>query len=125
MITTSHKPAAVSAAQTLLLLIGVVWLVVGAMTLVRMTGGPVAAVIIAVLMFGNAAVLLWLAQGIGRQSRRVYNLALIILAANLVLSVTDQVGLYDIIGMCVTLALLILLLATRSLYPNPQEQRNP
>lgn len=125
MTSTSDKPLAVRAAQALFLLIGLVWILLGVVTLIRQTGGAVAAVIIALLMVANAAVMLWLAWGIGQQSRRFYLLALAVLAVNIVLSITDQVGIWDLISLGVTLALFVLLLATRSHYLGGREQKAP
>jgi len=99
MTSNSQQPRAVIAAQVAFVLLGLVWIAFAVIILLRLPGGPVAAWIIAALMLGNACVLLWLAWGIGRRSPRFYYLALAVVAANAVLSITDQVGIYDIVSL--------------------------
>lgn len=125
MITAPSRPLAVAATQWLFVLLAVMWMAFAAITAVRQTGGATAALILAVLMVINAALLFWLGWGIGKRSRTAYLLALAYLAANLVLSISDDFGLSDLFGLALTLAPFVLLLATRNHYLRSQEQPRP
>ena len=65
------------------------------------------------LMFANALMLLWVAWGLGRGSRPLYWLGLAQVAVNLLLSVTDQVGVWDWIVLLLNAVTLALLFAQR------------
>jgi hypothetical protein len=89
-----------------------------------MSIGPVgqrsAAGIIAILMLGNAGAMLLSGIGLGRRSRLFYVFALGVLLVNLVLTVTDQVGLLDLLMGALDLVLLGLLIAVRDRYFAPR-----
>jgi hypothetical protein len=110
-------PAPVRAAQALFLLMAAVWFVFGVWTLVR-GGGVTMAWILSVLMFGNAAALLGVGWGLGKQQRRFFYLGLALLAVNIVLTVTDEFGPLDLATLLIDVALLCLLIATRARYPS-------
>jgi hypothetical protein len=113
-------PAAVIAARALFLLNGAAWILFGALSL--LTANPAStdqmAVmrIVAALAFANAAVLLWIGWSLAKRQRRIYYLSLAMIAVNAVLCVTDDIGLIDLLFLCLNLGLLVLLLATRSHY---------
>ena len=115
-----RMPTAVVAARAGFALNGAAWIVLGVASLARMAGGtagqPVMLAVLGALMLGNAAVLLWIGRGLGRQRRIFLYLGLAVLAANLVLTVTDQMGLYDWLILALNLGLLVLLLASRTHY---------
>jgi len=117
--TTQAKPA-VRAAQALFFLNAAVWLAFGIVWLVDTSGRTSVQVttawIVGILMFGNVLAMLLCGIGLGTYRRLFYFLALAVLAANLVLTFTDQVGLFDWITAAVDLVLLALLVATRRLY---------
>jgi hypothetical protein len=110
-----QTPRAVLAAQWLFFLIAAIWIGFALLTLLgsSMTTA-VGALIVAVLMCGNAAILAWLGWGIGKQDRRFWRAALAVLTLNLV---TDQVGFFDVATFVIDLGLLCLLIVTRSHYP--------
>ncbi len=105
----------VKLAKTLFFLNAGIWLLFGTWSLVRLadqtTAGSLAP--IAVLMFGNAAAMLVCGLGIGRRKRWFYLLAVALLLFNIILSVTDQFGLFDLVTMLLDLLLLALLIINR------------
>lgn len=117
------RPTAIQLAQALFYANAAIWVVLAAATVWRMAGGSaeqrVSAVVIAVLMLGNAGAMLVSGVGLGRRSRPFYLLALGVLLVNLVLTVTDQVGLLDVLTGALDLALLGLLVAVRKHYFAP------
>jgi hypothetical protein len=112
--------AAVIAARALFLLNGAAWILFGSLSL--LTANPAStdqmAVmrIVAALAFANAAVLLWIGWSLAKRQRRIYYLSLAMIAVNAVLCVTDDIGLIDLLFLCLNLGLLVLLVATRSHY---------
>jgi len=120
MRSLSRAPTAVIAAQALFFLNAAIWLLFGVFSLVRMaTRNPDQAMtvwIVAILMFGNAGAMLWAGVGLGKQQKRFYYLAILVLAVNILLTVTDQFGIFDFITLMMDAVLLGLLIATRKRY---------
>ena len=116
MTAPTDRPRAVIAAQALVAFIGALWVFIAILTLLRPTAGPAATIILAVLMLVNAAIMFWLARGLGRQSKRHYYITLAYLGVVIVMFIIDQFGLIDLVGLLLTLAPFVLLLATRPLY---------
>lgn len=114
---SGFRPTAIQVAQVLFYANAVIWVLLAAATVWRMAGGSaeqrVSAVVIAVLMLGNAGAMLVSGIGLGRRSRLFYLRALAVLLVNLVLTVTDQVGLLDVLTGALDLVLLGLLIAVR------------
>lgn len=100
-----------------------VWLLLGVVSLTRVagngTGQMLTMVGIAILMFGNAAAMLVCGVGLGTRQRRFYFLALAVLAVNIILSITDQFGLLDLLTLLLDVALLGLLVWDRKSYALP------
>jgi len=116
---TSENPTAVMTAQTLFFLNGAIWLLLGIASLVRAADSIAAqtsVVIIPALMFANTCVALWISWGIGKRRRRFFYLAVAFLAVNIILTVTDEFGIFDLITLLIDAALLGLLIGTRSTY---------
>ena len=113
-------PISVKAAQALFFILGTIWIVFGAASLIRMansgTNPTITLWVIAVLMFGNAGALLLVGWGIGRQQKLFFYLGILVLAANIILTVTDEFGVFDLITLILDLTLLVLLIVTRSGY---------
>ena len=115
MTSNPSRPSTpVILARALFYLNAAIWLLLGVVTVARGTsggpGGPTAVWILAILMAGNAAVMLWLGLNLGRGGRRIYAFAVLFLLANIVLTVTDQFGVLDLITLIldgVILALVI------------------
>lgn len=101
-------------------ILGVIWLVFGVYSVIRITGGSTSlssfAWIIAGLMFVNGAVLLWIGWGIREASKFYFFLALLVLVGNIILTITDEFGIFDLIMLVIAISLFILLLLTRSEY---------
>jgi hypothetical protein len=106
--------------QILFFVNALAWLLLGVVNLARVagngTGQMLAMVVIAILMFGNAAAMLVCGVGLGTRQRRFYFLALAVLAVNLILTVTDQFGLLDLLTLLLDVALLGLLVWDRKSY---------
>lgn len=82
-------------------------------------GSPVVTLIIAALMLGNAAAMWVSGYGLGKNRKIFYYFGIVVLFVNLVLTVTDQVGLIDWITLVIDLVLAGLFLATRKSYLHP------
>lgn len=103
-------------AQILFFLNSAVWLIFGAFTLLRLGDGPTAPstmVVIAGLMAGNAAAMLVAGLTVRRPQKRYFFLAGGVLLLNILLSVTDEVGFFDLATMVLDLIILGLLIAGR------------
>lgn len=72
--------------------------------------------ILVALMLGNAGAMLVMAWGLPPERARLYYAALLLLAVNLVLTLTDQVGTLDVIFLVVEVALAALVIAHRRQY---------
>ncbi len=102
--------------QLLLALNGLFWIGLGIYGLVRFPVGDDHAVFAGVvvgLMFANALILFWVAWGVGRGNQRLYWLGLAQVGVNLILSVTDQIGAWDLIVLLLNAITLALLFAQR------------
>ena len=103
------------AAQVLLLLNTVIWLAFGIASLERGSAtsqiSPLAATVIALMMFGNAGAMLVCAWLVGRRLQRFYFFAYAVLFVNILLTITDQVGIYEVITLLLDLIVLGLLVA--------------
>jgi hypothetical protein len=88
-------------------------------------GDPVSSWVIPILMAGNALALLACGIGIGRRTRIFYFLALAVIAINILLTLTDQVGLFDYLTLLVDLVILVLLVASRQAFTPSSQPKNP
>jgi hypothetical protein len=92
--------------QTLFLFNAAIWLVITIASLVRLdSSSAITPWIIAILMLGNVAALLLCGWGIGTGQKRFLVLALVVLAINILLTITDQVGIFDIATLVIDLIL--------------------
>ena len=123
MAGSPQVPKSVRAAQALFYLNTATWVILGVWSLLRIANGspvgPITAAIIAILMFGNAAAMLLCSFGLGKQQARYFTLALVVLIVNIVLTVTDEFGLWDFITLVLDIVLLVLLVVTRKRYFHP------
>jgi len=110
-------PNALKTAQVLFCLNAAIWLAIGVESLIRVahdgSAHQATALIIAVMMFGNVSALILSGWGIGRGGKRFYFLAVAVLIVNIVLTVTDQFGLLDLLTLIIDFILLGILLAAR------------
>ena len=72
--------------------------------------------VVILLMFANAAMMFLSGWGIKRGWRWFYSLAIAVLAVNILLTFTDQVGALDWITLVIDLVLLILLVVFRKAF---------
>jgi hypothetical protein len=103
-------------AQGLFFLNAAIWLVFGIASVVRLAGNAgqgVTAVVIAILMFGNAGSMALSGALLGKRRMLFHLFALAVLAANVVLTFTDQFGAFDLITLIIDLVLLGILIVGR------------
>jgi hypothetical protein len=112
---TQKRPDPIAVARGLFFLNAAIWILFGVLSLTRPSSslGPTARWIIAVLMLANAGAMAWVGAGLGKR-RSFYYLGLAVMAVNIILTVTDQVGVSDLITLVIDLAIVVLLIATRS-----------
>ena len=114
-------PASVKAAPWLFISLGVIWLVFGTWSILSMgsSEGNMSGTmvwVIAVLMYLNSVVLIWVGWGLGKRLKLYYYFGLLVLASNIFLTLTDEFGVFDLILLVLAIGLFILLIATRSKY---------
>jgi hypothetical protein len=119
-MTTFSDFRMVRAVQTLFFLNTGIWVGLGVWSLVNPAvvnlNSKMAGLIIAVLMFGNALAMLVCGIGLGKRQKRFFYLALTVLLINIILTVTDQFGILDLLTLVIDLALLGILIADRHSY---------
>jgi len=119
----SKGPGWVAAARWLFVVLGVIWLVLGVWSIIRMgqvsSSVPVAVLwIIAILMFINAALLTWIGWGLGRGSKLYFYFGVLLVAGNIFLTFTDEFGVLDLLTLIIDVLLLLLLIAGHSRFLN-------
>lgn len=107
-------PRQIAAARTLFFLLAGIWILFGATSLIN--GSDTLTLILVILMIINAAVLAVIGRGIGKQQRLYYNLGLILLAGNILLTIADEFGWLDLLVLVIYIVLAILMLASRSVF---------
>ena len=131
-MSSNHPyPATVRAAQALLGVNAIIWLLFGVTSITRMTRQypeqGTYYLIVGVLMFANVAAMLVSAWLAGRPRKWGFFLVLAVLLANILLTFTDQVGFFDIATLLLDLVILFLLFSQRRWYgfgqPQPTEKR--
>ena len=103
-------------AQGLFFLNTAIWLVFGVVSIIRLGGSAeqaATAVVVAILMFGNAGAMALSGVLLSRRRLPFYLLAFAVLSVNIVLTFTDQVGALDWITFGIDLALLAILVVAR------------
>ena len=108
-------------------ILGVIWLVFGLSSVIRVTGGSTSlssfAWIITGLMFINGAVLIWIGWGLQEARRFYFFLALLALAGNILLTITDEFGVIDLVTLLISISLFLLLLLTTSEYLSAKQNQ--
>jgi hypothetical protein len=101
-------------------ILGVVWFVFG---LVRITGLlsedrilSNAEWIAAILMFANALVLVLIGRWLKEDQRWPYYFGLLVLLTNILLTITDDFGVFDLIYLALAISLFVFLIITRAHY---------
>jgi hypothetical protein len=99
--------------QALFFFNAAIWLILGITSLLRLAnssgGQPASLWMVAILMFGNVAALLLCGWGIGTTQKGYFYLAFLVLAINILLTVTDQFGVLDLATLVIDVILLGLL----------------
>lgn len=99
---------------------GLIWLVFGIYSQIRISGGSSSlanyAWIISGLMFINGGILISIGWRLGEGRRFTYFLALLVLAVNIPLTITDEFGVFDLVTLLIAIGIFILLLSTRSVF---------
>ena len=104
-------------AWTLSLLTALLWVVIAAAYLIRpaLAGRHIFLLqwVIALLILGNAAVIVWLGHGLRKGRKRFYYLSLAYLLFNILLTIFDDFGIADLVYLVYAVALFVLLLLAR------------
>ncbi len=103
--------------RTLFFLNAVIWLLFGLISLYRIASGdnayPITMLVIAVLMFGNVVALTLSGFVVKWPQKRWFWLATAVLLINILLTFTDQVGIFDLLTLLLDVTILSLLIANR------------
>jgi hypothetical protein len=120
MINQPESKATIKVAKWGFIILGVTWLVLGVYSLLRIMGGSTSLAsfgwIIASLMFVNGFILLWIGWGLKEAGKFYFFLALLTLAGNILLTITDEFGFLDLLTLIIAIGLVLLLIFTRSNY---------
>jgi hypothetical protein len=114
MKTSSRPINCLKIVQVGFFLNAIVWTILGVYTLWRTSGKPDSSMmmlVIAIMMFGNVGAFIFCGLTISRKSRIIYMIAILVLAINIVLSITDEFGLLDLAIMLIDLLILGFLIA--------------
>ena len=68
---------------------------------------------LAILIFINSLVLFWIGWNIKKQKRFIYIISLCYILLNLILTITDDFGILDLLALIINIITLILLIANR------------
>lgn len=103
----------IRAAQALFFLNALIWVGFGVSSFLRLgSAGPGqsgVALIVAALMFGNAAAMLLAAVGLGKRNSLFDYFAVAVVVVNIILTVTDQFGALDLATLVIDVIVLGLL----------------
>ena len=105
----SKQPVQIALAQALFFLNTAIWL----FFLILFLSDQASSWVMPILMAGNALAMLACGIGLGKRNRLIYYLSLAVIGVNLILTVTDEVGLFDYITLLIDLVILTLLIASR------------
>jgi len=119
MSTVTKSPSPIKVTQVLFFINAAIWLLFGAVSLIRMVNNSsqiVATLIISIFMLGNVGAMLIAGVGIAKRNQWSYYFGLAVLAINIVLTITDEFGVFDLLTLIIDLVLLGLLIVTKSFY---------
>ncbi|MAT42291.1 MAG: hypothetical protein CL609_08125 [Anaerolineaceae bacterium] len=106
----------------LFVLIGLIWFVFSVITLTRASVSSILPTwliwLLSAMMVGNGLLLIVVSWGIRHQKRRFYWFGLILLFLNILLTFTDQFGLFDLVTLLLDVGLFIVLIFTKKHYSN-------
>ena len=100
------------------ILIAALWLVfgIGSVLHTANTAPRLTLWIVPILMLANVFVMLGLAWGLGKKPKLFFNLACGIMAVNIILTITDEVGIYDLLMLLAEVVIVVYLIIKRSSY---------
>jgi len=108
-----HRKSLVTAVRALFAVNALVWVVMAVVVWTGIIGiglrDPASVGALALLMLGNAILLGFFAWRVLRGQRVIDYAALLWVAINLVLTITDEIGVYDLAALILNLSLLIML----------------
>ena len=115
-----ETPQRLKIAQNLFYLNAVIWLAFGLYTLFGMAGRypdqTITVYIIGFLMLGNVGAMALSGFLIGKPRKLFYYFGVFVLVINIILTVTDQFGIFDLLTLLLDLVLLALLISLRQQY---------
>ena len=106
-------------AQGLFFLSSLIWLAFGAYTLLGMAGrypNQITIYVVGIVMIGNLGAMALSGFLLSKQNKRFYVFALLVIVVNILLTFTDQFGLFDFITMVIDLVLFGFLISIRKQY---------
>jgi hypothetical protein len=107
-------------AQILFITNALIWLGFGVYAIIRQPhtyfGQPLMVWIFGILLFGNATAILLSAYLLGKRNKWSYYFAFVLLVANILAGLMDQLGIWDIAYLLFEAALLIILISIRKFY---------
>lgn len=110
-------PKPICIVRILFYLNAVIWLLFGLVSLYRLGTGDnaysITMLVVATLMFGNVAALLVAGYVAKWPQKRWFWLATAVLLINIILTFTDQVGLFDLLTLLLDVIIFSLLIANR------------
>jgi hypothetical protein len=111
---TNQTSTMLKLTQALFFVNAVVWLIFGVLSLfLAVEVGTGTRWVISLLMIANAAVMFWFGRMIVSGRNKIFFFAILYIALNVVLSITDQFGMIDALILLLNLCLLGLLFVTR------------
>ena len=117
LIQSSEETRFIRIAQILFFVNAIIWLLFGVVSLYRMATGEsdyaITLLVIAIFMFGNVAAMLVAGFVIRWPQKRWFWLATAVLLINIILTFTDQVGIFDLLTLLLDVVILSLLIANR------------
>lgn len=121
MPENSQKINLIQLTQFLFYFLAASWLVEGLISLARssqtdLPDQPISLLVMALLLLVNVAALFTSGLGLGKAKKSYYYFALIVLTVNLILTITDKIGLFDLFTLFLNLLILALLTKTRKLF---------
>ena len=107
--------------QALFFINAAIWLLFGIFNLIRAAQGhasepAVETGILAALMFGNVAAMLWSGIELGKLQQRSYYLAVMVLTINIILIITEDFDLFNLSTILIDVVIFGLLIATHEKY---------
>lgn len=105
-MSTIQISTRIKIAQILLAVQAVIWLGFGMWTWVRPSAIPSLMIVLSILMVANTPIFLGIAWGIGKRIQLAFYVAVGFLAIHLLLTITDQAGIFDLLIFILDLATL-------------------